>query len=185
MRHSLPFLTTVAAFAVLLSARYASTQDLGCDLGPPEEAGAYDPAHPEVLVGYFLLTEVSTAWNTTVTHTSRFDLRLATPEERAGALQSGIGRFPREITHVGHYYRSDKSSGDLAEANGPIIYLGCRECLDASPTVMWVAAADDAALWGLWRNYQTGIAAVRDSAGNYAADPAGYFCASRTEPPGR
>jgi hypothetical protein len=150
-----------------------------CSAGPPREAVAYSSDLSEALVGRFYLISVRTSFETGPGYPLELELRATTAEEKAEARREGIGYRPRGLTHVGEFASSSYHKLFTAEADGAVIYLGCRHCIDASPTVLYVAAVTDDGFWGLYRNYQTGIGRVVDSEGNWAPDPAGYFCAER------
>jgi len=36
-----------------------------------------------------------------------------------------------------------------------VLYLGCRDCTDASPNVLEITRVSGAGSWGSWRNFQT------------------------------
>lgn len=150
-----------------------------CSAGPPREAVAYSSDVSEALVGRFHLISVRTSFETGPGYPLELELRAATAEEKAEAKREGISYRPRGLTHVGQSASADYHKPFIAEADGAIIYLGCRLCIDGSPTVLYVAGVTDYGFWGLYRNYQTGIGRVVDSEGNWAPDPAGYFCAER------
>ena len=100
---------------------------------------------------------------------------------RVQATKRRIGLFPRKDLQLEG--SATPGSGGVrsqpAEVDAGIIYLGCRDCNDASPAVLRVHAISDAGFWGTWRDYQTGIGYVVDRAGKRAPDPSGYFCAIR------
>jgi hypothetical protein len=129
------------------------------------------------LAGSFEIFLVTTSWPEPVIYSGTLSLRVASVEEIEQAQEEGIGRIPRQITHAGSHGRDGYSFP--AEADGGMIYLGCVACVDASPEHLYVAAAAEGGLWGLWRDYQTGIGRVFDEDMNPLPDPAGYFCALR------
>jgi hypothetical protein len=67
-----------------------------------------------------------------------------------------------------------------AQIDGSLLYLGCRDCMDASPMVLRIIEVDERGFFGSWRDYQTGIGRLFDErTGEPLPDPAGYFCAWR------
>jgi len=68
---------------------------------------------------------------------------------------------------------------DPADVEDGVLYLGCRQCTDASPLQLHLIAETPAWLWGLWEDKQTGIGRLIDASRNWAPNPAGYFCAQR------
>jgi len=171
--------SALALVAAAIRADAVIAQGLDCRAGPSEDAVTYDGTRPELLEGRFLLTQITTSWDDEAT-TNEFSLRVTTPEERANAKRTGLGYFPRNVTHVGRLYVPEEYGPWPIEADGPIIYLGCRDCMDEmSRDVLRIAAVNERGIWGLWNNYQTGIGIVVDSLGHPLPNPAGYFCAER------
>jgi hypothetical protein len=66
-----------------------------------------------------------------------------------------------------------------AEVDDGVLYLGCRDCADASPDVLQVRRVSAAGFWGPWRNFQSGIGIAVDASGARLPDPVGLFCAIR------
>jgi hypothetical protein len=189
--HALALLCWRRRLAVVLSLLWLGlgltslrAQELECSRGPPSLSVSYDRAQPERLEGRFRLTLVRVSYEGDGAESlSELSLRRATPPEREEARREGLGYWPRNVTHVGTWSWSEEYRPFVAEADHAVLYLGCRNCLDGSPRVLRVAAVAEEGFWGLWRDYQTGIGRVFDSAGNRLPDPAGYFCAERVGKP--
>ncbi len=111
---------------------------------------------------------------------SRLTLTAVDSATRIAAMARTIGHERRaDLRFVGERVRSDDSYRQTAEVDDGVPILGCRDCTDASPTVLEVVGVGPDGFLGLWRNYQTGIGRVMDRSGKPAPDPAGYFCARR------
>jgi hypothetical protein len=137
------------------------------------------------LVGVFRLVLVLTSARQTrgvyTTSLSTLDLSLADSARRAESRLRGLGHAPRrELRLVGVQRDSGNERDAAVEVDGPLLYVGCRDCLDASPTVLRIVRADDRGFFGTWHNYQMGIGRLFDErTGKPSPDPAGYFCAWR------
>jgi hypothetical protein len=66
-----------------------------------------------------------------------------------------------------------------AEVEGDVLYLGCRNCADASPNELRLLAYSPGLIWGLWENRQSGDVRVARGPGDWLPNPAGYFCLRR------
>ena len=112
---------------------------------------------------------------------STLDLTLADSAQRAESRLRSIGHAPRrELRLVGAQRNSANERETAVEVDGPLLYVGCRDCMDASPTVLRIVSADDRGFFGTWHDYQTGIGRLFDECtGKPSPDPAGYFCAWR------
>jgi hypothetical protein len=100
---------------------------------------------------------------------------------RIQATERRVGLHAR--THLEFEGRAVSAStgqrAQPAEIDSSVLYIGCRDCTDASPLVLRVRALSASGFWGSWRDYQTGIGYVVDGKGKRAPDPAGHFCAIR------
>lgn len=92
----------------------------------------------------------------------------------------GLGHQPRrDLRLLGEWRWNSKYPAEKAEWDAGTLYLGCRDCLDASPDYLRIEAVTATGFWGTWINHQSGIAHVVDDKGKPLPDPAGYFCAAR------
>jgi hypothetical protein len=137
------------------------------------------------LAGTFRLVLVRTSepvdHSDNVFRASTHVLTLADSAQRAASRVRGLGHAPRaDLRLLGEWRNSPSERATEAEIDGSLLYLGCRDCMDASPTVLRIIEVDERGFFGTWRNYQTGIGRLLDkSTGDPLPDPAGYFCAWR------
>jgi hypothetical protein len=112
---------------------------------------------------------------------STLDLMLVDSAQRAESRLRSLGHAPRrELRLVGAQRDSANERKASVEVDGPLLYIGCRDCMDASPTVLQIDGADDRGFFGTWHDNQTGIGRLFDErTGKPSPDPAGYFCAWR------
>ncbi len=138
------------------------------------------------LTGTFRLVLVLTSIPTDSTRlwARRSRLRLFRPDSAQGiaARQAALGHFPRTDLHL--IGRNDDMRPDVpveeAELDGDTLYLGCRDCLDASPERLMITDVGDTGFFGTWHNPQVGIGRAFDpKTMRWLPDPAGYFCAYR------
>jgi hypothetical protein len=67
-----------------------------------------------------------------------------------------------------------------AELEGETLLLGCRDCLDGSPTHLTIQGMSADRVWGRWQDYQTGNVIAVDPVSNVALrELSGPFCAAR------
>jgi hypothetical protein len=148
-------------------------------------------AYVPLLAGSFRLVEVLTSFGTDSTelHASRLDLTLALADSVtvADSRMRRLGHRPRaDLRLTGSVRWPSIERPDTAEVDGLTLYLGCRDCLDASPDVLTITHVSPRGFWGRWENRQTGIGRAADArTGEWLPNPAGYFCAWRvtTEQP--
>jgi hypothetical protein len=88
-------------------------------------------------------------------------------------------RARRDLRLIGVLEWGPDKRHDAAEWDAGTLYLGCRDCTDASPDRLHIDAVSDRGFWGTWVNDQSGIARLMDDEGKPAPNPAGYFCAVR------
>jgi hypothetical protein len=153
---------------------------VGCS-SPPANATPVSAERVSTLTGRFRLTLVTTSFTSP---RSSSELTLRTPDSvaRAGATVRALGHQPRrDLRLVGEWHWSAKYPAERAEWDSGTLYLGCRDCLDASPDHLRIESIDPAGFAGTWADYQTGIAHVVDDKGKPLPDPAGYFCAVRVD----
>ena len=66
-----------------------------------------------------------------------------------------------------------------AEVEGATLYVGCRDCNDASPWVHRIQVVAPWGFWGHWEDFQTGIGRLYDTLHRPLPNPSGYYCAWR------
>ena len=136
-----------------------------------------------LMTGTFRLVLVTTSYPGFGTPVdSGWTLTLNTPDsaQRAQARERTVGHSPRQHLQLLGSIATAGTPVQPAELENGVLYLGCRDCNDASPLTLRLAEVSVAGFRGTWRDYQTGIGRVFDSSGKPAPDPAGYFCAVRT-----
>ena len=188
-------LTVVAAVSVALFSckpRVPSPHDVAvlsaqpCDTATMH-ATPFDSTRWTQLEGLFEMVMVTTSYkDASAPH--RYRLRLArTDSARRFYRRTGL-RGPygpvrdRPLMGQAEAQVSDSVQWRVsAEFEYGTLYIGCRECMDASPTHYRVSRVWPHGFAGTWRDYQTGIYRVVDSSGKALPDPAGYFCAHRVD----
>jgi len=155
--------------------------------GPIERRAAQlDRGDLPALVGRFRLVMVMTShpgkskkwWITR----SELTLALADSTRKAESRTRRLGYMRRaDLQLVGQWdWSKGKHPPELAELDGRILFLGCRDCNDASPDVLRITSVSRRGFSGSWRNYQTGIGVAVDAKTKRTVpDPAGFFCAIR------
>ena len=131
------------------------------------------------MVGSFHVTFVTTSYESPP---GRYEVDLFAVDSatRMRAMVPRFGRRARrDVRLIGATYANRQTAPDAAEWDDGILYLGCRDFLDGSPDKLTIGAVSESGFWGWWVNEQSGIARVVDRNGNWAPDPAGYFCARR------
>src|SRR2546428_4869446 len=121
--------------------------------------------HPSELgeVGTFRLVQVITSWSTDSAELSatRSWLSLAPTDsaQRATAGDRRLGRLSRPNLQLIGSWRAavDTHTYQPAELDAGVLYVGCRDCTDASPDYLHIAAVGPRGFWGTWQNLQTGI----------------------------
>jgi hypothetical protein len=97
---------------------------------------------------------------------------------RAGDRKA-IHQPRRDLRMLGEWHWSAQYPAERAEWDAGTLYLGCRDCLDASPDHLRIESIVSTGFVGTWVNNQTGIARVVDDKGKTLPNPAGYLCAVR------
>ena len=96
-------------------------------------------------------------------------------------IRGYVRRGLRPLAGRFRYATDSLGRAEEAEVEDGVLFLGCRECTDASPDVLRLLAQTPAQVWGLWENPQSGIEHVADSARNWLPNPAGHFCLRRVD----
>ncbi len=159
-------------------------------LGPPEcptppgEAPQTPSIIPATVAGSFRLVQVWTSYVTNgrpfVQH-FRLDLRIPDSVSAQPTPASPFNRPRSNLQLIG-----DRSAvGDTVSHREPVevdagrLYMGCRDCADASPDVGRITLVGPSGFQGVWGNAQTGIGRAIDDRGRELPNPQGYFCAIR------
>ena len=181
-RGSLLALVTVAACAAAHTQVPALTPDCVSDTTRASQNRSIDPSQ---LAGTFRLaqiwTEAAAARRSDSVSYSTLQLAIVDSARRAGALVRSLGHQPRrDLQLIGTVRARVGHRAEPAEVDAGILYLGCRDCTDASPEVLVISVTTEEGFTGTWRDYQTGIGHLIDTrTGQLSADPGGYFCAWR------
>lgn len=145
-----------------------------------------DTALVATMPGEYRVVQVTTSYPDGVYRRNETGLTLRLPDstERRRATVRVFGHVPRfNLQLVGTWRpRGDSGRAFPAEVDGGVLFLGCRDCLDASPDVLVIRELTGDGFRGSWRDYQTGLAHVVDERGRMLPDPAGHFCAFRIAP---
>ena len=144
-----------------------------CTMTPPAGTSRMRPADIAMLTGEFEVTLLTTS-GAIERPGAPLTLRLADSAERAVAGQRRIGFTQRTALQL-----TGRVENQPAEVDDGVLYLGCRDCTDASPSVLEITRVSRAGFWGTWRDFQTGIGVAVDARGARLPDPAGRFCAIR------
>ena len=112
---------------------------------------------------------------------SSLQLTITDSAQRAAATRPSLGLMRRrDLQFVGSVRAGIGQRAEPAEVDAGVLYLGCRDCTDASPEVLRITGVSELGFSGTWRDYQTGIGVLIDTrTGQRSPDPAGYFCAWR------
>src|SRR5687767_5525067 len=183
-------MTWIHAFAIpaLLSLLRAPATPQGaqasCPTVPAPSGTPFADSLAGELRGTFRLTMVTTTYPGTgpiIDSSLILTLGEVDSARRAQATERRMGFVPRKrlLLEGSVVSNSGDARAQPAEIDDGILYLGCRDCMDASPAVLQVQVISEAGFWGSWRDYQTGIGYVVDREGRRAPDPAGPFCAIR------
>lgn len=181
------FLAVTLAVACCARASARASAPAAADCGAvTAEPLRLDSVIVATMPGEYRLVQVTTSYDTRAypRNESRLTLRLPDSTERRDAAVRKLGHSPRfNLQLLGTWRpRGDSGRAYAAEVDGGVLFLGCRDCLDASPDVLVIRELSGVGFRGSWRDYQTGMARVVDQRGRLLPDPAGYFCAYRIAP---
>ena len=179
-----PHIMIPATAALLLLPIESNRAQSSCPAAPPPNTTPFSDSLVSDLNGTFRLFVVTTSYpGSGPTIDSGWTLRIASVDSarRAEATQRRIGVFPRkQLQMEGRALPNNAGwQPQPAEVDSGILYMGCRDCVDASPLVFRPQWRSERGFGGTWRDYQTGIGRVVDREGKWAPDPAGHFCAVR------
>jgi hypothetical protein len=134
------------------------------------------------LPGRYQVTMVSTSYGTT-RRRSFANVLLGPPDTLRRYFPERL-HDPRALwgQQIAGVWTQQGESGvyeDLVTFENDMLYLGCRMCLDASPTYFSIEHMAATGFWGHWEDRQTGLYQVYDTAGRALPNPAGIYCAVR------
>jgi hypothetical protein len=183
-----PLLSAVLILGACASSNAVSNvRTADCGPNAPADAASFKASRLTDLTGTFRMVHVLTSFPVdSVAHAIRrssISLQLPDSAQLALSRESSLGRYARRNLQLTGTWDWSDSVYPLwpAEMDSDTLYLGCRDCIDASPYVLLVAHVSQRGFWGRWRDYQTGIGTVFDQrTGARLPDPAGFFCAIRT-----
>ncbi len=134
------------------------------------------------LVGDFTLLQVTTSDGSGRVSRTRLTLAATDSASRLHAIERSIGHMPRrDLQLVGTWQWSSGRPPIRIEMDAGTLYLGCRDCTDASPDHLSVTTITPQGFSGTWIDFQTGLGYAVDDEGRRLPDPAGYFCAVRRD----
>jgi hypothetical protein len=141
-----------------------------------------DSASRSLLEGSFRLVQVGSREGRKQPTVRLLRLHLADSVERANARARRPGNKPRNLEIAGTSKTVSSGQLDPAELDGPVLFVGCRECSDASPDALTLFAVGEGGFIGRWLNPSSGIEmVVRQNSRNVLTSP-GHFCATRLPP---
>jgi hypothetical protein len=134
------------------------------------------------LAGTYRLITVTTSFGRPDVEHGVLRLVVADSATRYGLIYPRLPRSPRNnrplVDTYNHEAVSDPARTDSVEVQDGRLYIGCRHCLDADPSVYAIEWSGASGFGGTWRDYQTGIVRAYGPLGP-TPDPAGHFCALR------
>jgi hypothetical protein len=156
------------------------TDECTAPAGPP--LASLDSASRSLLAGTFRLVQVGSPEGRKLPRISSLQLHLADSSERANAGAKRLGNRSRNLEMAGKRTILSSGTSDPAELDGIVLYVGCRECSDASPEALTLFAVTETGFSGRWLNPYSGIEVVlRANSRNVLTSP-GHFCATRVPP---
>jgi hypothetical protein len=156
-----------------------------CAADQPARASAADSAQVKWRAGRFRLVQVISTLPTGrapfIWETGTLTLREPTPEQLAVSKVRSIGHTARrDLRLLGTWQAQGWPRAEVAEVDGRDLLLGCRDCLDGSPTRLQVQGESSDRTWGVWRDPQSGyVVAVDPVTKEPMKELAGPFCAAR------
>ena len=153
----------------------------GCSETAPVDAEPATADQIPSLTGRFSLVQVTTSLPGEGKPAFRSQLELHRPDTATVStmmFQRALGQ-PKDLRLVGSERWSQDHPPEPAEWDAGTLFIGCRNCFDASPTHYRITAISPRGFWGSWIDYQTGTVHVIGKDGKVAPNPAGYFCATR------
>jgi hypothetical protein len=149
-----------------------------CPPQAPANALRLEPDSLPALAGHWQVVTVVLSPQAATPHWFRGHLQLWVSDS-ASRARRGIGLVPAgELTGSLQWEAAPRDSipGDVTSLT---LTLGERGGNDARVVEYRLQAHAGDRLWGFWEDRQTGIDRLANAAGDYIANPAGYFCAKR------
>lgn len=157
--------------------RARRSDDCKAPLGSP--LTVIDSASRSLLEGSFRVTQVGSAKGRRHPTIRVLQLHRADSAERADARAKRLGNRPRNVDMVGTSTTEGTGQVDPAELDGNVLFIGCRECSDASPDAFSLFLVGKNGFAGRWHNPYSGITVVmRENSRNVLLSP-GHYCAAR------
>ena len=162
-----------------------SQYDTSCTAQRPANAVPFDTAQWPLLRGRFWLETIDTSMSDR--YRWREELELHRPDSATRfytGYRSGnrLDAAQGEILLQGRVYRGADTAvtlNTIAEVERTVLFIGCRNCADGSPTYYRIQGVTSDGFWGRWVNNQTGLAQRVDADFKRTPDPAGFYCARR------
>jgi hypothetical protein len=155
-------------------------KDCAADTSAPVTALA--PDQYAALAGRFRLIQVDNSDSLTRPYaaSSQLTLQMADSAERARSRARRIPFRTSDRQLVGIRRWTDPQPDDSAEVSEAALYLGCRECMDASPETLRIQRITTTGFSGTWAG-RSGIGIRVTAQGRVLPDASGYFCAERLD----
>jgi hypothetical protein len=171
----------VICSTLLLACRSLPGGNSSCAPVGAAEVNNVTPGQTSALAGAFRLILVDTAApGGRIMTQERLRLAVADSVTRARSREREIGKRPRrDLQLVGSVSVAGFARPDTAEVDAGVLFTGCRDCTDASPSVHQILKVTSVGFAGTWRNDQSGIVVLVDAHGARRPNPAGYYCAQR------
>jgi hypothetical protein len=149
-----------------------------CSPTAPAAAKPVEPADLEGLAGSYAVTFVMLSHGPTpLSWGGRLELTVTDTLQRyyVRTIRGYVKRGFRPLAGRFRYAADTLDRREEAEVEDGVLYIGCRNCADASPNELRLLAQNPGLVWGLWENPQTGIDRVGRAPGDWLPNPAGYF----------
>ena len=148
------------------------------------DARPLDPGYLEELAGTYEVRVVPTSYGTTRT-VSRAALLLAVPDtlrryypEHFRGKDALLGQ---RLAGLWRREGADLWTREEVSFEADVLYIGCRQCLDASADRFRIEHVAPLGFWGHWENPSTGLWVIVDTAGRRLPKPSGFYCAIRVD----
>lgn len=174
----------IASVIACTSATQSSRLQSACSAETGAPLGTIAPDQWPLLAGTFRLIQVNNADSTMRpdAYASQLILQIADSAERARSRARRIPFQSADRQLLGTRHPSDGPGLDSAEVSDATLYIGCRDCTDASPNRLRIHRITPTGFAGSWFG-GLGIGILVYSDGRKAPDPSGYFCAQRIGDP--
>jgi hypothetical protein len=153
-----------------------------CSPTAPAEARPVEPKDVEALAGRYTVTLVLLSHGPEpVSWDGHLDLSITDTLKRyyVQTLRGYVKRGYRPLAGHFRFVADSLHRAEEVEVEGNVLYLGCRDCMDASPDELRLLAQAPGLVWGLWENPQSGNVRVARGPDDWLPNPAGYYCMRR------